>query len=127
MKKITAFLLCTLLVSAPALAGGPKKGTPPGQAKESGVPPGLAKKGGLPPGIAKKFGAKPPVIAYIAIDPRYVDRAWFLIDDKWTLKKGFDASLQIEIRDSLKLPPVPPPIPLPKLNLPDPLHVISFK
>ena len=94
-------------------------------AKKQGVPPGLAKKGGLPPGLAKKFGVKPPVIAYIAIDPKFHDRAWFLIDDRWVLKTGFDSPLRLEIRDALKLPPVPPPIPLPRL--PDPLHVISFK
>lgn len=125
MNRAIAFLMCALLVSSFAFAGNPNHGTPPGQAKKDGVPPGLAKKGGLPPGIAKKFGATPPAIVYIAIDPRYVDRAWFLIDKKWTLKKGFDVPLQDEIRDSLKLPPVPPPIPLPKL--PDPLHVISFE
>jgi hypothetical protein len=127
MKRTAAYLLSGLLVVTPALAGSPKKGTPPGQAKKSDVPPGLAKKGGLPPGIAKKFGANPPAVAYIAIDPRYADRAWFLIDGRWTLKKGFDDPLKLEIGAALKLPPVPPPIPLPKLNLPDPLHVISFK
>ena len=125
MKKTIVFLMCAVLLALPAIAGGPKKGTPPGHAKKDGVPPGLAKKGGLPPGLAKKFGAKPPVIAFIAIDPKFHDRAWFLIDNKWMLKTDFDAPLKLEIRDALKLPPVPPPIPLPKL--PDPLHVISFK
>lgn len=135
MKTTITFVLCTVLIALPALADKPKKGTPPGQAKHDGmrtgarsggVPPGLAKKGGLPPGIAKKFGARPPAVAYIAIDPRYVDRAWFLIDDKWTLRRGFDAPLKLEIGNALKLSPVAPPIPLPKLNLPSPLHVISF-
>jgi hypothetical protein len=135
MKRASIFLLSVLLVSVPAFAGGPKNGTPPGHSKQSGtppglsqqngVPPGLAKKGGLPPGIAKKFGAKPPAVAYIAIDPRHVDQAWFLIDNRWTLKKNFDATLKLEIGDALKLPSIKPPIPLPKL--PDPLHVISFR
>ncbi|MCM2315564.1 MAG: hypothetical protein NDJ92_10480 [Thermoanaerobaculia bacterium] len=136
MKTTIAFALCAALIALPAAADKAKKGTSPGQAKQggaqpgakgAGVPPGLAKKGGLPPGIAKKFGARPPAVAYIAIDPRYHDRAWFLIDGRWTLKKGFDDPLRLEIGAALKLPPVPPPIPLPKLNLPDPLHVVSFR
>lgn len=136
MKTTIAFAVCAALIALPALADKPNKGTPPGQAKQhgtqhgaknAGVPPGLAKKGGLPPGIAKKFGAKAPAVAYIAIDPRYRDRAWFLIENKWTLRKGFDAPLKLEIGDALKRSPVAPPIPLPKLNLPSPLHVISFK
>jgi hypothetical protein len=129
MKKLITFLMCAFLVALPAMAGGPKKGTkkgtPPGLAKNQGVPPGLAKKGGLPPGLAKKFGVKLPAIAFIAIDPKFHDRAWFLIDDTWVQKTGFDTPLRLEVRDALKLPSVPPPIPLPKLR--DPLHVISFK
>lgn len=124
MKKLIAFALFAILVSSPAFADGKKNGTPPGHSKRNGTPPGLAKKGGLPPGIAKKFGARPPGIAYVAIDPRYVDRAWFLIDDKWTLKKNFDDPLKLEIGNALKLPSIKPPIPLPKL--PNPLRVISF-
>ena len=125
MRKFIAFLVLAVVVSSPALAGGQKNGTPPGHSKNHGVPPGLAKKGGLPPGIAKKFGPKLPAVAYIAIDPRYVDRAWFLIGNQWTLKTGFDAPLKREIGDALKLPSIKPPIALPKLS--DPLHVISFK
>lgn len=129
-----AVTLAMTLTALPVLAGGgPKGGAPPGQAKKGsapglssqGVPPGLAKKGGLPPGIAKKFGPRPPAVAYIAIDPRFHDRAWFLIDGRWRLKTGFDASLRLEVRNALALPPVPPPLPLPRL--PDPLHVVSFK
>lgn len=125
MKKLIAFVLVAILVSSPAFAGGQKNGTPPGHSKHNGVPPGLAKKGGLPPGIAKKFGTKPPAIAYIAIDPRHVDQAWFLIDNQWKLKKNFDDPLKLEIGDALKLPSIKPPIPLPKL--PDPLHIVSFQ
>jgi len=125
MKKLIAFVLFAILVSSPAFAGGQKNGTPPGHSKHNGVPPGLAKKGGLPPGIAKKFGAHPPTVAWIAIDPRHVDQAWFLIGGTWTLKKNFDDPLKLEIGDALKLPSIKPPIPLPKL--PDPLHVISFQ
>ncbi|MGK2856294.1 MAG: hypothetical protein ACSLFQ_03705 [Thermoanaerobaculia bacterium] len=144
MKTTIAFALCAVLTAVPALAVKSPKGTPPGQAKhdgmqprasgdgvpsglakKSGVPPGLAKKGGIPPGLAKKFGVRPPAIRYIAIDPRFDDRAWFLIDNKWTLKTGFDAPLKLELRDSLKRPSVSSPIPLPRI--PDPLHVISFK
>ncbi|MBI2215003.1 MAG: hypothetical protein HYU52_15250 [Acidobacteria bacterium] len=105
-----AVVLAFLLVAPAAYAGGPRKGTPPGHAMKHN-PPGLAKKGGLPPGIAKQFGVRPPAVVYVAIDPRYHDRAWFLIDGRWTLRTGFDSSLRIEIRDALRLPAVPPPIP----------------
>lgn len=99
-------------------------GVPPGLAKKGGVPPGLAKKGGLPPGLAKKFGRQVPERPYIAIDPRYQDRAYFLIDGRWELRKGFNLSLQAEVRDSLQLPPAPPPIPLPHVGVD--LHVVLF-
>ncbi|MBS1784847.1 MAG: hypothetical protein JST24_05420 [Acidobacteria bacterium] len=88
------------------------------------VPPGLAKKGGLPPGLAKKFGRRVPERPYIAIDPRYQDRAWFLIDGHWELRKGFTASLQAEVRDALRLPLAPPPVPLPHVGVD--LHVVLF-
>lgn len=133
MRYSIIAVLSMLLVSSPVIAGGPKKGTPPGQAKKgvspspakNGVPPGLAKKGGIPPGLAKKFGTRVPLVAYIAIDPRRSDRAWFLIGDKWTHKTGFDALLQREVRDLLNRPRVTSPTPLPRTR--DPLFVISFR
>lgn len=88
------------------------------------VPPGLAKKGGLPPGLAKKFGRRVPERPYIAVDPRYTDRAWFLIEGRWELRKGFDVNLQAEIRDTLRLPLAPPPVPLPRVGVD--LHVVLF-
>lgn len=87
------------------------------------VPPGLAKKGGMPPGLAKKFG-RLPERPYVAIDPRYRDRAYFLIDGRWELRKGFDVSIQAEIRDCLRLPLAPPPVPLPRVGVD--LHVVLF-
>jgi hypothetical protein len=54
------------------------------------VPPGLAKKGGLPSGLAKKFGPTVLQQAYIAVDPRHDDRAWFLVGDRWVLRRSFD-------------------------------------
>src|SRR6185312_13664826 len=72
------------------------------------VPPGLAKKGGLPPGLAKKFGRNVPEHPYVAIDPRYRDRAWFLIDGQWQLRRGFTASIQAEVGDALRLTMAPP-------------------
>ena len=71
--------------------------------------------GGVPPGLAKKFGATVPARAYIAVDPKYDDRAWFLIDGRWVLQQGFDSQLRVEVRSLFTLPPIPepPPIPLP--------------
>lgn len=91
-----------------------------------GVPPGLAKKGGVPPGIAKKFGASKPERPYVAFDPRYDDRAWFLIEGRWVLKRNFDSALRMEVRQSMLLPPVPPPIPLPKISGSVDLRVVLF-
>ncbi len=129
MRPFTLALAALLAASTALVADPPPKdkgvppgqakkgGVPPGQAKKGGVPPGLAKKGGLPPGLAKKFGSKPPAKAYVAFDPRHEDRAWFLIDSKWVLKEHFDSTLRAEVRDSLLLPPVPPPVPLPKVEI----------
>lgn len=87
-------------------------------ASKGGVPPGLAKKGGIPPGLAKKFGPTVPARAYVAFDPRYDDRAWFLIDGRWVLKQGFDSDLRVEVRSLMTLPPVPePPVPLPSVEV----------
>jgi hypothetical protein len=86
--------------------------------KSGGVPPGLAKKGGMPPGLAKKFGPTVPAQAYVAVDPRYDDRAWFLIDGRWVLKQGFGSDLRGEVRSLMTLPPVPePPVPLPSVEV----------
>ncbi len=136
--RIRHITLAVLLLGLPIVAlGDPpdgkgtppglakKGGVPPGLAKKGGVPPGLAKKGGLPPGLAKKFGARVPERAYVAFDPRYEDRAWFLIDGRWVLRKRFDAGVRAEVRDAFRLPPVPPPIPLPSARVE--LHVVVFE
>lgn len=115
-------LLVTTILSLPQ-GHGHDHGVPPGLAKKGGVPPGQAKKDSLPPGLAKKFG-RVPERPYVAVDPRYQDRAYFLIDGRWELRKGFDVSLQAEIRDTLRLPTAPPPIPLPKVGVD--LHVVLF-
>lgn len=119
-------MLSTLLLTTALLLTPQGKGKGHGHGKDKGaahVPPGLAKKGGLPPGLAKKFG-RLPAKPYIALDPRYTDRAWFLIEGRWELRKGFDATLQIEVRDCLRLPLAPPPVPLPKVGIE--LHVVLF-
>lgn len=105
-------LLALLAVTSSAAVADPPSG-PPGLTKKGGVPPGLAKKGGVPPGLARKFGGAVPVNAYIAIDPRYDDRAWFLIEGRWILKKGFDAGLRAEVRWAMSLPVAVPPVPPP--------------
>lgn len=113
-------ILALILVNpGTVLADKPPKtdGIPPGLVKKGDVPPGLAKKGGLPPGLAKKFGPAPPARAYVAFDPARDDRAWFLIDGEWILKEQFDSSLRVEVRSAMALSPVPPPVPLPSLNI----------
>lgn len=116
-----AYLLLPLLLAfaGTAFADKPQTtdGVPPGLAKKGGVPPGLAKKGGMPPGLAKKFGAKVPTQAYVAFDPVRDDRAWFLIDGRWVLKQKFDSAVRVEVRSVMALPPVPPPVPLPALDI----------
>lgn len=108
-----------------ALLLSPPGGTPPGLAKKGGIPPGHAKKaGGLPPGLAKKFGRRVPARPYVALDPRHSDRAWFLIEGRWQLREGLTGSIQLEIRDALRLPAAPPPIPLPRVGVD--LHVVLF-
>lgn len=116
-------ILLTTTVLATAQGRGHDKGVPPGLAKKGGVPPGLAKKGGLPPGLARKYG-RLPERPYVAVDPRHPDRAWFLIEGRWELRKGFDATLQAEVRDVLRLPLAPPPVPLPRVGVD--LHVVLF-
>ncbi len=136
--RFVPMTLAVLVLSCPVLSfGGPpggkgtppglakKGGVPPGLAKKGGLPPGLAKKGGLPPGLAKKFGAHRPEKAYVAFDPLHQDRAWFLINSRWVLKKLFGARLRAEVRDALQLPPVPPPLPLPSVHVQ--LRVVLFE
>jgi len=85
-----------------------------------------ANQGGGPPGLAKKFGPTLPARAYIAVDPRYDDRAWFLIDGRWVLQQGFDSQLRVEVRSLMSLPPIPapPPVPLPSVAVS--FHVVLF-
>lgn len=119
MRYGSLMLVLCLIHPGSALADKPPKtdGSPPGLVKKGGIPPGLAKKGGLPPGLAKKFGTAPPARAYIAFDPAHDDRAWFLIDGRWILKKQFDPSLRVEVRSVMTFEAVPPPVPLPSLNV----------
>lgn len=116
-------LLITSVLAIPQ-GRGHDKGVPPGLAKKGGLPPGQAKKGGLPPGLARKYGTRLPEHPYVAVDPRFHDRAWFLIDGRWELRKGFDLGIQAEVRDVLRLPMVPPPVPLPHVGVD--LHVVLF-
>lgn len=119
MRRRSAIIALLALAPVLAVADKPAKnnGTPPGLARQGGAPPGLAKKGGLPPGLAKKFGPAPPARAYVAFDPARDDRAWFLIDGAWVLERNFDASLRVEVRGAMALPAVPPPVPLPRLDV----------
>ncbi|MCE1229275.1 MAG: hypothetical protein LWX11_07300 [Firmicutes bacterium] len=120
-------MILELFVSTCLFAGPPPHAQAHGRggAKAEGVPPGLAKKpGGLPPGLAKKFGRRLPERPYVALDPNRMDRAWFLIGGQWQLKTGLSLQVQAEIRDALRLPLAPPPIPLPKVGID--LHVVAF-
>jgi hypothetical protein len=136
--RLIAMTLAALFLFLPVLGVGGAAGAddvPPGQAKKGDVPPGLAKKGGappglaakhtLPPGLAKKFGVHRPPKAYVAFDPTREDRAWLLIDARWVPVTNLDVSLRAEVRSSLLLPPVPPPVPLPPL--PAGLRVVLFE
>ena len=128
MRWNASILVAALMCSGVVLATQPaNSGHGAARAEKSGgTPPGLAKKGGLPPGLAKKFGPKVPATAYVAVDPRYDDRAWFLIDGRWVLQQGFDQSLRVEVRSLMTMPPIPgpPPIPLPKVDIA--LRVVLF-
>ena len=117
LSILVASALCFGIVSgAVPVRGGHNHGRPPGHAKH----------GGLPPGLAKKFGPSVPERCYIAVDPRYDDRAWFLIDGHWVLRQGFDPDVRVEVRHVMALPalPSPPPVPLPRLQVG--LHVVLF-
>ena len=127
LSILVASVISLGIVSAAApVRGGHQNGVPPGYAKHGGVPPGHAKHGGLPPGLAKKFGPSIPEHCYIAVDPRYDDRAWFLIDGHWVLHQGFSSDVRVEVRQVMALPalPSPPPVPLPKLQIG--FHVVLF-
>ncbi|HXU44223.1 MAG TPA: hypothetical protein VN783_01750 [Thermoanaerobaculia bacterium] len=75
----------------------------------------------FPPGLARVYGPRRPARAYVAFDPRYNDRAWFLIDGRWVLRDRLDPDVRVEIRHLLAGPPLPlpppPPIPLPDARL----------
>lgn len=128
MRRIISIIVGTLLLCGIALApAAATAGSGAGEgAKHGGGPPGLAKKGGLPPGLAKRFGPTVPERAYVAIDPRYDDRAWFLINGHWVLQKGFDEGVRVEVRSLMALPAIsePPPAPLPSVGVS--LHVVLF-
>ena len=120
MRIVSSTLVVALMACGIAVANPPANGMlVTAAAAEKGTPPGLAKKGGVPPGLAKQFGASVPAKAYVAIDPRYDDRAWFLIDGRWVLRQGFDEPLRVEVRSLMTLPPIPepPPVPLPSLEI----------
>jgi hypothetical protein len=126
LSLLVASAICFGTVAAgPPIRGGHNHGHPPGQAKHSAGPPGHAKHG-LPPGLAKKFGPSIPERCYVAVDPRYDDRAWFLINGSWVLRQGFAPDVRLEVRHVIGLPalPSPPPVPLPKLQVG--LHVVLF-
>ena len=118
-------MLLQLLIATTLAATPQGHGRGHGHGKSDRVPPGHARKGSLPPGLAKKFGARLPERPYIAVDPRHPDRAYFLINGRWELRQGFSLGLQAEVRDTLRLPAAPPPVPLPRLGVD--LHVVLFQ
>ena len=139
-KRLLAVLLCLLFPilqsgdgkkkDPPSLAGKPAAAPPSKSSKAETAPakpapPGLAKKTKLPPGLEKRFGMKRPDVAYVAFDPKHTDRAWLLIDGKWKLEEKFDKSLRGEVKASLALPIVKPPVPLPKSA--GQLRVVKFE
>ena len=126
MRLISTTLVLAVAVSGVAYANPKAEKPAHDSAAQTGTPPGLAKKGGVPPGLAKQFGTTVPQHVYIAVDPRHDDRAWFLIDDRWVLRRDFTPDVRTEVRHLMTLPalPSPPPIPLPTLDAP--LHVVLF-
>ena len=70
---------------------------------------------GLPPGLAKRLVFAQSAPRYVVFDPRYDDRAWYLVDNRWVLLRGFDTNVRREVHQLLVSPyvPLPPPIPLP--------------
>jgi hypothetical protein len=128
MRWQASILVASLVCCGVALATQPANtGHAAARSADSpGAAPGAAKKNGLPPGLAKRFGPAVPTQAYVAIDPRYDDRAWFLIDGRWVLQQGFDQDVRVEVRSLMTLPPIPgpPPVPLPKVDVE--LRVVLF-
>ena len=128
MRYFVSIVVAALMCCGIALASHPVDGATGVEvaSNQGGTPPGLAKKGGLPPGLAKKFGPSVPAKAYVAVDPRFDDRAWFLIDGRWVLQQGFDPNLRAEVRSLMTVSPIPgpPPVPLPKLDVA--LRVVLF-
>jgi hypothetical protein len=129
MRSAVSILVSALVCCGIALANVQASGGSGAvlAAEPGGTPPGLAKSGGLPPGLAKKFGPTVPARAYVAIDPRFDDRAWFLIGGRWVLQQGFEPDVRVEVRSLMTLPPIPgpPPVPLPKLEVS--LRVVLFE
>jgi hypothetical protein len=121
---VAALMCCGIALASPSASG---RGGAVVAAQPGGNPPGLAKKGGLPKGLAKRFGPTVPTRAYVAVDPRYDDRAWFLIDGRWVLQQGFDQDLRVEVRSLMTRPPIPgpPPVPLPTVEVA--LRVVLFE
>jgi hypothetical protein len=121
MRATLSILMASVICFGIVSAAGPIRG-----GHGHGHQHGHAKHGGLPPGLAKKFGPSIPERCYVAVDPRYDDRAWFLIDGRWVLREGFEPEVRVEVRHVMELPalPSPPPVPLPKLQVG--LHVVLF-
>jgi len=117
MRRFVSILVAALMCGAIGFATAPAHG---GRVKADGT-----NRAGGPPGLAKTFGPTVPEKAYVAIDPRYDDRAWFLIDGRWVLEQGFDPALRVEIRSLRTLSPISqPPVPLPSVNVA--LRVVLF-
>ena len=129
--RITALVLAALALGpAPAFSdpdrsyGKGQGGAPPGLAKKGGVPPGQAGRNVLPPGLAKKYGQPVAGPVYVAVDPRYDDRAWFLVDRRWVMREHFDAAARAEVRLAMHYATVAPPVPLPRARID--LRVVVF-
>ena len=117
MRYISSILVLSLALGGAGLASTTAIAKPKGEKQ--------AMKG-VPPGLAKKFGATVPAHAYIAIDPRYDDRAWFLVGGRWVLHERFEPELRTEVLYLRTLPalPVPPPVPLPRVGAS--LRIVHF-
>ena len=89
MRAALSILIASALCFGVVSATEPVRG-----GHDHGGPPGHARHGGLPPGLAKKFGPSVPERCYVAVDPRYDDRAWFLIDGRWVLRQGFEPDVR---------------------------------
>jgi len=116
---LSRYLLLVALVATPLFADKPGKGHHRGHG-----PKHHEARPKLPPGLAKKFGPRIPPRPYIAFDPRHEDRAWFLIDGRWVLHEGLPPEVRLEVRNAVRLPVAPPPVPLPKVGVD--LRVVLF-